>query len=407
MRHGARVQVWDSREDPPHAAALGDAAQRLTGPLDAALAADVKLVLKSPGLAPHDAAHRAAAAGRARARPGGAERAGPVHPRAGRAESRRRRALRAAGAGHHRHQRQDHGDGDDLVARGPHRPARGHRRQHRPDAAGHADRAAGRSGRRTRPGLGAGAVQLPARRCGRLRTRRRRRAEPDAGPPGLARQHGRLRRRQGAHLRHAGADGDQRRRPVVAAMVPVPVIPKGRKTPVEAPRAVCRFSLQAPQHAGRLRPRGRKRHGLAGACLAGRRDDQAQEGRSRRDPPAAPDAGRRAACARPPQRRQRAGRAGPGHRHRLPAGADAARPARVHRRAAPRGARRQRRWHRGLRRQQGHQRRRHRGRARRPGGRSGAGPHRRHPGWRRQGAGLQPAGRAGAALRARRGADRP
>ncbi len=57
--HGARVRVWDSREAPPQAEALAErvpAAQRLSGPLDDALTAEVALVLKSPGLAPHDPA---------------------------------------------------------------------------------------------------------------------------------------------------------------------------------------------------------------------------------------------------------------------------------------------------------------------------------------------------------------
>ena len=53
---------------------------------------------------------------------------------------------------------------------------------------------------------------------------------------------------------------------------------------------------------------------------------------------AAPDARRRAARPRPPQRAKRAGRAGAGHARRLPARADAARPARVRRRAAPRAS---------------------------------------------------------------------
>ncbi|MEK8030068.1 UDP-N-acetylmuramoyl-L-alanine--D-glutamate ligase [Ideonella sp. DXS29W] len=62
-RHGARVRVWDSRETPPQAQALALAApeavlisgalpaERLEGQGDLA---DVKLVLKSPGLAPAD-----------------------------------------------------------------------------------------------------------------------------------------------------------------------------------------------------------------------------------------------------------------------------------------------------------------------------------------------------------------
>jgi UDP-N-acetylmuramoylalanine--D-glutamate ligase len=63
VRHGARVRVWDSREQPPQAAALALAApeaQLLTGALDAARLqgdgdlADVRLLLKSPGLSPLD-----------------------------------------------------------------------------------------------------------------------------------------------------------------------------------------------------------------------------------------------------------------------------------------------------------------------------------------------------------------
>jgi len=65
-RCGAQVTVWDSREQPPQAQALAEtvpAAQRLTGPLDAAALhgpdgalASVQWVLKSPGLAPQDPA---------------------------------------------------------------------------------------------------------------------------------------------------------------------------------------------------------------------------------------------------------------------------------------------------------------------------------------------------------------
>jgi UDP-N-acetylmuramoylalanine--D-glutamate ligase len=54
----AEVRVWDSRERPPQAEALREAlpsAPILGGPLDAEAALDgVQLVLKSPGLAPHD-----------------------------------------------------------------------------------------------------------------------------------------------------------------------------------------------------------------------------------------------------------------------------------------------------------------------------------------------------------------
>ncbi len=56
-RHGARVRVWDSRENPPQAAALADQvpqAERMHGALAAQSLGDAKLVLKSPGLAPGD-----------------------------------------------------------------------------------------------------------------------------------------------------------------------------------------------------------------------------------------------------------------------------------------------------------------------------------------------------------------
>jgi UDP-N-acetylmuramoylalanine--D-glutamate ligase len=55
---GASVRVWDSRESPPQAAALALAAPQALlfgGALNADTLQDAKLVLKSPGLAPHDA----------------------------------------------------------------------------------------------------------------------------------------------------------------------------------------------------------------------------------------------------------------------------------------------------------------------------------------------------------------
>jgi len=68
---GAAVRVWDSREAPPLAAGLAEhvpAAQWLPGTLTESALDDVKLVLKSPGLSPFDAAiagllQRAAAIG--------------------------------------------------------------------------------------------------------------------------------------------------------------------------------------------------------------------------------------------------------------------------------------------------------------------------------------------------------
>ena len=56
-RFGARVQVWDSREPPPQAEALALAvpeARLVSGALSPDMLASVRLVLKSPGLAPHD-----------------------------------------------------------------------------------------------------------------------------------------------------------------------------------------------------------------------------------------------------------------------------------------------------------------------------------------------------------------
>ncbi|MEO5733067.1 MAG: UDP-N-acetylmuramoyl-L-alanine--D-glutamate ligase [Rubrivivax sp.] len=58
VRHGADVTVWDSRDDPPQAAALQTgvpAARRLQGALSAESLAGFKLILKSPGLSPTDA----------------------------------------------------------------------------------------------------------------------------------------------------------------------------------------------------------------------------------------------------------------------------------------------------------------------------------------------------------------
>lgn len=56
-RFGAVVTVWDSRDNPPHAAALAEQvpeARRLSGAFDDLSLNGVKLVLKSPGLAPID-----------------------------------------------------------------------------------------------------------------------------------------------------------------------------------------------------------------------------------------------------------------------------------------------------------------------------------------------------------------
>ena len=55
--HGARVTVWDSREQPPRQAELKQecpGVELIHGPLDASMLLDLHLVLKSPGLSPHD-----------------------------------------------------------------------------------------------------------------------------------------------------------------------------------------------------------------------------------------------------------------------------------------------------------------------------------------------------------------
>jgi UDP-N-acetylmuramoylalanine--D-glutamate ligase len=56
-RFGAQVRVWDSRENPPHAATLAEHvpdATLLTGPLGTEQLQGVQLLLKSPGLGPRD-----------------------------------------------------------------------------------------------------------------------------------------------------------------------------------------------------------------------------------------------------------------------------------------------------------------------------------------------------------------
>jgi UDP-N-acetylmuramoylalanine--D-glutamate ligase len=56
-RQGARVRIWDSRAEPPGAAALAEQvpqAHLVGGELNAGSLGDARLVLKSPGLAPHD-----------------------------------------------------------------------------------------------------------------------------------------------------------------------------------------------------------------------------------------------------------------------------------------------------------------------------------------------------------------
>ena len=199
--------------------------------------------------------------------------------------------------------------------------------------------------------------------------------------------------------------------PPVEAMLPRAAgAGQGQGQGRSAARRVLRFGLDAPQRPGDFGLVVEQRHGLAGARAAGRRDASSAS--------AGDDAGdlhlQRLMPADALRIRGRHNAANAlaalalATRHRLPAGADAARPARIPRRAAPRGSRS----------------------AsvggveafddskgtnvgatvaalRRPGRRQGAGQAGRDPRRRRQGPGLRAAGRAGGALRARGGADRP
>ncbi|HEY3633803.1 MAG TPA: UDP-N-acetylmuramoyl-L-alanine--D-glutamate ligase, partial [Caldimonas sp.] len=57
-RDGSAVRVWDSRAEPPQAAALREhvpGAEIVSGALEPSALAGVDRVLKSPGLAPNDA----------------------------------------------------------------------------------------------------------------------------------------------------------------------------------------------------------------------------------------------------------------------------------------------------------------------------------------------------------------
>jgi UDP-N-acetylmuramoylalanine--D-glutamate ligase len=90
-------------------------------------------------------------------------------------------------------------------------------------------------------GLGAGAVVVPARGAGGLRAHRGHGAERHPGPPRLARRHGRLCGRQGAHLRRQGADGPQPRRPHGDGDAARAGAPEGRQV-----RAAHRTSPSAP-----------------------------------------------------------------------------------------------------------------------------------------------------------------
>ena len=212
----------------------------------------------------------------------------------------------------------------------------------------------------------------------RLRARRRGGAQPDAGPPRLARHDGRLRRRQGAHLRPARGDASLNRDD---AAVDAAAAAAGAGADVQGPAAASRAprgrasAPALPQRPGDFGLDVEQRHGLAGARARAdddaerRRDDAADEMHLQRLMPA--DAlrirGRHNAA-------QRAGRAGAG---RAPSAARSRRCCTAcANTAASRTASSIVASVDGvdvLRRQQGHQRRRDRRRARRPGRRPGAG----------------------------------
>jgi UDP-N-acetylmuramoylalanine--D-glutamate ligase len=173
-RCGAQVTVWDSREQPPQAAALARGAeaphwQRRAGAGAGAGRRADGAQEPRPGAARR--AHRAAARRSARRRPGGGGEL-DLFARA-LADLKAGARLRAPGAGHHRHQRQDHDHRADRAAGRALRPARGGGRQHRPDLldtlAAALDARPSRRARAAARGLGAGAVELPARRRAGLR----------------------------------------------------------------------------------------------------------------------------------------------------------------------------------------------------------------------------------------------
>ena len=286
------AQVTRARRERRGPRAGGDAARGAGRPRPArpgrdrsTLPDDVDVVVTSPGWKPD-------APLLAQARPA-------RHPGLGRG----RAGLAAARPGEpgplavrHRHQRQDHDRPD--APRDPHRrgPAQRGGRQRRPpgDRGGDGPDAVRRPGRR--------ALQLPAALHPVRERRGRRGAEHRRGPPRLVHRpdrDGRLRRRQGPHLRTRAAGVRlQRRRPRDRAAGA-----RGRR--------------------GRRRPRGRlhPRH-------PGRRHGRRRRGPARRPgvhPRAADERGRavrrrRPGLARPARGRQRAGRRRPGPRPRRLAG---------------------------------------------------------------------------------------
>ncbi len=194
-RQGARVRVADTRQSPPCAAQLARELPDVPSPR----ARSEPKTSPARTLSPSARASRSSEPAVAHALRSAACRSWAI------SSCSRRRCRRAGprqGAGHHRLQRQEHGDRDGWrhVPRGG--PAHDRGRQYRPAGAGRAGADRAGTGRgRTPPGsLRAGAVQLPARDHPQPGRRTWRRAEPERGPPGPLPRHGGLRRGQGAHL---------------------------------------------------------------------------------------------------------------------------------------------------------------------------------------------------------------
>ena len=267
---GARVRVADTRADAADAAGSRAAlpgVPLVTGPFTAPTLAGADLIAISPGVAEGSAADRR----RGRARRGARRRHRALRARA---------AAGAEGARDHRHQRQDDGDGADRRALPRSRARDGRRRQHRRCRA----RRARRQGRALARCLGARAVELPARDDGVARAGRRDGAQRHREPPRLLRRHRRLRRGEGAHLRARRHAGAQPRRPALA-----------RDAPARAHS--CRRSAPAC--------RSRRRHGASSS--AGTATGAGDVARARRR---AARCRRGLASRRPPQRAERARRAG-------------------------------------------------------------------------------------------------
>ena len=231
-------------------------AQLVTGALGAERARRRAAGAEEPGPGAARRAHRAAARRGAPTRRRRCRRARAVRARAGRPGGRAGYAPKVVAD--HRHQRQDHDHGADgaAVERGGRRVAS--RRQHRPDDA------ATRWPTRSTPspsesmprpparGLGARAVELPARRRhAGLRADAAAACSTSARTTSTGTAHGRLRRaRRRASSAARATHGRQSRRPAVAArMVPPPTARcqaarKGRAPRVAAAQASCSFGLE-------------------------------------------------------------------------------------------------------------------------------------------------------------------